>query len=871
MTNTFIRRILCVLMTAVLCCGCLVGFGAETESNPDEKSSVMDRETENALEVLRLLDIIPDYYDYNTSPDEQITRAEFANVIARVIKADEYTGEGIYFYDVPQTHYAYNAIYALTQMGIINGVGDNLFEPDEAIDSAAAYKIVLTVLGYNKYAEYNGGYPSGYIKTASRLKLLTGSAANTFMTRSEMFTLIYRALTTNLFEVTSISTNGTDKYEASDEQTLLTRYYDIYYETGIVQGAQMVYIGNRDLRNRDEVIIDDNTYTSDIDLSDSLGEEVEFFVRRDRNAEINHIIWAKNTGKTDVVNIDGDDVSHFDKQSFTLSYFDKKGEIRTLNLDRGITVVFNGKVAEQGLEEIFNMPHYALKLISSDKKYDTAIVKAYENYVVDIIDNHSAVVYDKEQPQRSLKMDSSLYDYMKITQAGSEVKFDNIEQNMVLSAFMSKDSRYLEVVVTDYKIDGVLDGISYDEDNIKLSVNGEKYIMPKDTVVENIPKAGDTVTLFMDCADKVAYINVASDTAFAAYFINMARTGVIDESLRFKVLNQNGTIEVHDCSDRLVLDGKKISDLSEAEKQFRTEEGEFNPQLALIKLNSKKEIAEIDTAYVRPGVEEESNSLSLNMPSAARFYKYIGVFGGVSAINSSTVIFKIPSEPEGAEDKDYYVTNNSEFSDDGTYVVESYKTKERVGYEEFLLYSYDVNADVRVDNALPVLVDSIVTMLNEDNETVEGLSGYQGAAETILAAGKNISFTNMGIKPGMLVRPMLDRNGNVSDAQIIYDPEKKGTYNTTGQFNARYGMEIGFVNDVVGDVIKFGFTDPLTVNSVIPRRSAPVLVYDASDDRHPITEGTLMDASTYRNMKDDCSTVVVIRNYSNPRLFVIYK
>jgi hypothetical protein len=40
------------------------------------------------------------------------------------------------FKDVPETHWAYEAIEELSEMGIINGYEDGTFKPDEAVTRA---------------------------------------------------------------------------------------------------------------------------------------------------------------------------------------------------------------------------------------------------------------------------------------------------------------------------------------------------------------------------------------------------------------------------------------------------------------------------------------------------------------------------------------------------------------------------------------------------------------------------------------------------------------------------------------------------------------------------------------------------------------
>ena len=120
-----------------------------------------------AMEVLRMFSIIPDYYDYSVDATEKVHRADFVAGVAKMIGLTAYEGTS-YYYDVPENHYAYTEINALTQQGILKGVGNKLFRPEDEMTKAEGYKIIATILGYGDWALYSGGYPTGYVNAANR-------------------------------------------------------------------------------------------------------------------------------------------------------------------------------------------------------------------------------------------------------------------------------------------------------------------------------------------------------------------------------------------------------------------------------------------------------------------------------------------------------------------------------------------------------------------------------------------------------------------------------------------------------------------------------------------------------------------------------
>ena len=340
-----LKRTLCFVI-AVLIALPLCGVSAADNTQKDI-------EVENAMEILRLLGLMEDYYDYNTNLDEDVSRADFVNMVGKLIKASTSSADGLYYYDVPATHFAYTSINALTEMGVVKGVKEKIFEPDAPIDEAAAYKILLSIIGYGQYAEYNGGYPAGYITVAGRLKIADKVSGGRNLTRGNMLKLIYRTAKTEMLTPVSIGSNGGSKYEVSDDKTILSVYYDIYYGKGIVNSAAMVSIDGSAPGGKKDVKVNETVYNSEIDASHCLGLETEFLYQRSASEDVGEIIWIKPTGKTDSLSIDEEDVAGFDSESYTLSYYDDRGVKRSVTLSRGITVLYNGKVVSEKVYEVF--------------------------------------------------------------------------------------------------------------------------------------------------------------------------------------------------------------------------------------------------------------------------------------------------------------------------------------------------------------------------------------------------------------------------------------------------------------------------------------------------------------------------------------
>ena len=92
------------------------------------------------VETLYNIGIVDGTDEHKFSPDEPVTRAEFAVMAARFANLD-YKGGNI-FDDVPNGHWAYSYINAAANAGWVEGYPDGSFRPDEPISRAEVVRLV---------------------------------------------------------------------------------------------------------------------------------------------------------------------------------------------------------------------------------------------------------------------------------------------------------------------------------------------------------------------------------------------------------------------------------------------------------------------------------------------------------------------------------------------------------------------------------------------------------------------------------------------------------------------------------------------------------------------------------------------------------
>ena len=345
-----------------------------------------------AVESLSKLGIVTGYEDGSYKPEETVTRAEMAALIARIQGYDETAknSANTIFTDVPSENWASGYVAQATNQGIINGYGDGTFGPDDPVLYEQAVKMIMATLGYTPYAKNNGDYPTGYLAAASRYEVtkgvsnaVIGSGAN----RGTIAQLLSNAIDTPLMAQSKWNTDGSVEYTIYDGtdnayKTLMSENLGVVKLKGIVKAnsvssltgavdidtneeakVTITVTGNYDTNNKDfEAKYNSNGVllyygdsanqefvVADSDAEDFLGKAVIFYVMENDNDDYEIISIAADSSKNDVLTftLDQFDVVETVPSSTatgTIRYYknesDKTSTKKTLSKD--VDVVYNG-------------------------------------------------------------------------------------------------------------------------------------------------------------------------------------------------------------------------------------------------------------------------------------------------------------------------------------------------------------------------------------------------------------------------------------------------------------------------------------------------------------------------------------------------
>lgn len=471
-----------------------VAFGA-TYSDVAEDSAYYE-----AVETLNKLDIVTGYEDGTYKPEDGVTRAEMAALIARIqgygetAKGSANTG----FTDVPASHWASGYIANAAGMGIINGYGDGTFGPEDPVLYEQAVKMIMATLGYTPFAEKNGGYPTGYLAAAQRYDVslaVSNAAVGQAANRGTVAQLLANAIDTPLMVQSKWNTNGEVEYviadgKTYDYKTLMSENLGYVKLKGIVVENTESLVGaaktSIDTTAKATVKIDvvdsydtnnkaylthvgaDGTGTGkeflvgDTDAEDYLGYKVIAYVKNvDGKFELVSIAKDSNSNDTLTIALDQYDSYVVDSATTatcdTIKYYkDGANDTSDITVEKTFAAIVNG-IGMTGTSATAYIASNGLKggeitfVDTNDTKgYDLAIVTIATTGVVkkvteDGINFHNNVsIADDNTPHNTMKsLEIDLDDETKVfelTKDGEAIDFTTLEEWDVISIYANAEN-----------------------------------------------------------------------------------------------------------------------------------------------------------------------------------------------------------------------------------------------------------------------------------------------------------------------------------------------------------------------------------------------------------------------------------------------
>ena len=495
---------------------------------PDVESTVSYAQ---AVQELSALDVISGYDDGTFGPDKLVTRAEITKMIVDALaerSSAEASTESTKFADVSADHWAKGYINQGVADGFIAGMSDTEFDPDANVTYVQAQKMLVSAIGYETYAQAQGGWPTGYKTYAASLDItkgISGITDSTELTRAQVAQMIDNAMDAPLCVIAGWKPewNGTqtpnlevrDGKEGRAYETLFTEKHDAYKvygrvtetsKTGSVDTDKVTFQVEKADNFDDEEVKADSPVSEDMYIGDSKADNYlrtysQALIQKNDDDEFTILSIAAAAANKSVT-VASEDFDENKSTGEALYFFPAgttKGSTKyQLDTTGGVTIYVNG-VEQDGMsiEDLRKMldenetasvtlqKETEVGSTSTSAKYNTVMISSYATAIVDeVIDktNETSVNFDTYstgiQAKMTVNKDDDNYTY-SFKLDGKDIEAKDLQQNDVLNISYDttgsfRESSFYDVIVTRNVVDGVK-CTSINDSKGEYTIGGTKY------------------------------------------------------------------------------------------------------------------------------------------------------------------------------------------------------------------------------------------------------------------------------------------------------------------------------------------------------------------------------------------------------------
>ncbi len=481
-----------------------------------------------AVQELSALDVISGYDDGTFGPDKLVTRAEITKMIVDALaerSSAEASTESTKFADVSADHWAKGYINQGVANGFIAGMSDTEFDPDANVTYVQAQKMLVSAIGYETYAQAQGGWPTGYKTYAASLDItkgISGIKDSTELTRAQVAQMIDNAMGASLCVIASWKTewNGTktpnlevrDGKEGRAYETLFTEKHDAYKvygrvtetsKTGSVDTDKVTFQVEKADNFDDQEVKADSPVSEDMYIGDSKADNYlrtysQALIQKNDDDEftILSIAAAAANKSVTVASEDFDENKSSDEALYFFPAGTTKGSTK-YQLDKDVKIYINGVESSKSIAELRDyldknetasvtlQKETETGSTSTSAKYNTIMVSSYVTAIVDeVIDktNETSVNFDTYssgiQAKMTVNKDDDNYTY-SFKLDGKDIEAKDLQPNDVLNIAYDttgsfRESSFYDVIVTRNVVDGVK-CTSRNDSKGEYTIGGTKY------------------------------------------------------------------------------------------------------------------------------------------------------------------------------------------------------------------------------------------------------------------------------------------------------------------------------------------------------------------------------------------------------------
>ena len=809
--------------------------------------------------------------------DADITRGEFATIVAKLLGFGEnFRSNDVLtsYIDVASDYEHASDIELLTQIGLLNGVEKNRFEPKAPLKYEQAIKVLVDATGYGDIAERSGGWFNGYLSVALQNNMLGGVELKNPFTRRDLYRLVYNALDVRLLNEAFISNKAGTLVKSDDTLADVAANGAgdrVFKHSGIITANSFTYTTSPypDLEE-DEVAIYNTTVGDSFfykvgktDAESLVGCAVDFYAREKDG--VYELLSVKTAVSNEAINVPAYNLGT--KAGNEFSYTNEQGKRQKIVLDNSqLKVVYNGTRVISPADSLYEIHDGYITFINNDedKAFDVVMIWSYENAIATSFDGERFTFSNDTKFDNQLSLfvdyDDKAVKMVVTDKEGNSV--DNFQEERTVSIFKDLNSTRYTVKVSDIKQEGAFD--SFDDEYI--SFNGEDYRI-SNTIGNNI-RLGKTYDIYINYEDKISFVK-ESDEKNYAYILTSEQVnrkvsaklvipGKVDAGVEKNEEDMTDTATV----PYLILQNSSVCVFEFADKVKC--EGEKYSGSALLDLISQSDMRVIRYTLNEDGEIKEIAPLVKKGGNVSERYKYSvwdRVFGGTSveaesgfALDSETKVVCIPVDTDNnirvdASDEDFMLRINiTEANNKFGYRVEGYDYDEETKKVRFLLIHSDMDSEYIGNINVFATRASIVTgsrfVLNSDTDEYEQELSVISGKELKTLKINTCSSANAAIErlqKGDLICYTSNNNELLQNVSVIENISSLRSEFERSDIISSRGRTFGTVTDISYgevDTDKYRLYTKLmvSVNGSTPRmfvipdtNTPPIYVYNRDD------------------------------------------
>lgn len=766
-----IKRICSLILVVCMSLGAVSALAYDDVNNDKQKT---------AVGLITGFGIMDGVNEKEFGSDMLVKRGEFALYAARLFGNDvkpSASGKG-YFDDVDTTTPEGAAVEFLASVGLIEKKGRE-YNPNDEITYAEAIRVLLNGLGYADVAKSRGGYPGGYIRTATDCELNSNVwlMTNSVLKKTEAAQLLYNALL-----VYPMQSNG---YKA-DDKTLLESKWDVDEISGIVEAYEDTAIGSNKTLPDNTVQIGGETFDAgNTNIGKYIGYSVKAFYRDDSTSGERTIVsfTEKNNSNT-VITCSAEDV---EVSGNNVSIYKDKTR-KTQKIVNSPAVIYNGQYITNysALEDVLNIKEGEITFIANDgsTKANVIIVTEYKHLLIDRVDKKAGRLYIKNGSP------SVLDDVITVKPEendvtvfidGKQAEFNDIQPDDAVTMIMSPDGEKFTLEVSRATVTGKITSKTTD----KIKIDDTEYeLSAYSTDKLNVSTEG-VFAMTMDGKLLGLVAGTKSSSNNYAYVINVYNDKEAGQAF-VKLYTANGELETYECAANVNVNGQRRNYIAIPNYVKKSE-------LVTYALNSAGKIMRINRPYDTSSNIDYVNETEFIKNWNKSSVRYIDGIMGMSLVTEDTLIFSMPRYDRN-NSSDYRLLKMSDLKN-RTYADVTCYDIDRQGRIGALLIVEDISDSVTMSNSL-FFVKSVSNAVNDEDEQIARIEGYQDGKEVTLDFTEDTSCItyedgwmnyvgnedfdkNYGaaipgemLNVGDAIQYTLDNDGDVSAFRLVYNNEK---------------------------------------------------------------------------------------------------